>query len=222
MTFPLTCTPARMISGNPWVIFSLLKSFPGNLLLLESRLKSGLKKLFMFGCTGSSLLLLRLSLIVASRVYSLWCTGFPLQWLLLFWSTGFRLVGVNSWSTRAQRLWCMDLVALRHVTSSWTRDWTRVPCIGRQILMYCTTREVQTFIWLTWPWIAYLPYLYSLSLATLTNAWLRVGAQFIFVGEMKWNTFVGEMLESDPNLNTWSTVCKLCDWATVSPSSKCK
>ena len=26
--------------------------------------------------------------------------------------------------------------------SSWTRDQTHVPCIGRQILIYCTTREV--------------------------------------------------------------------------------
>ena len=26
--------------------------------------------------------------------------------------------------------------------SSWTRDRTRVPCIGRQILNHCTTREV--------------------------------------------------------------------------------
>ena len=26
--------------------------------------------------------------------------------------------------------------------SSWTRDWTRVPCIGRQILNHCATREV--------------------------------------------------------------------------------
>ena len=27
------------------------------------------------------------------------------------------------------------------VGSSWTRAWTRVPCIGRQILNHCTTRE---------------------------------------------------------------------------------
>ena len=34
-------------------------------------------------------------------------------------------------------------VAPWHVESSWTRDWTRVPCIGRQILIHCATREVQ-------------------------------------------------------------------------------
>ena len=29
--------------------------------------------------------------------------------------------------------WCTGLVAPRHVESSWTRDWTHVPCISRQI-----------------------------------------------------------------------------------------
>ena len=38
-------------------------------------------------------------------------------------------------------MWCTGLVALRHVGSSWTRDRTRVPCIGRQILNQCATRE---------------------------------------------------------------------------------
>ena len=36
----------------------------------------------------------------------------------------------------------MSLVALRHVESSWTRDQTCIPCIGRQILNHCATREV--------------------------------------------------------------------------------
>ena len=43
---------------------------------------------------------------------------------------------------QAQELWRTGLVALRHVRSSWTRDRTRVPCIGRQILNHCVTREV--------------------------------------------------------------------------------
>ena len=29
-----------------------------------------------------------------------------------------------------------------HVGSSWTRDQTHVPCIGRQVLNHCATREV--------------------------------------------------------------------------------
>ena len=35
----------------------------------------------------------------------------------------------------------MGLVAPRHVGSSQTRAQTRVPCIGRQILNHCATRE---------------------------------------------------------------------------------
>ena len=36
----------------------------------------------------------------------------------------------------------MGLVALQQVEYSWTRDQTHVPCIGRQILIHRTTREV--------------------------------------------------------------------------------
>ena len=35
------------------------------------------------------------------------------------------------------------LVAVRHVESSHTMDRTRVPCVGRRILLHCATREVQ-------------------------------------------------------------------------------
>ena len=41
-----------------------------------------------------------------------------------------------------QQLWCMGLVILRHVGSSWTRDRTRVPCMGRMIPSHWTTMEV--------------------------------------------------------------------------------
>ena len=36
------------------------------------------------------------------------------------------------------------LIAPWLVESSWTRDWTHVPCIGRQILNHWTTREALT------------------------------------------------------------------------------
>ena len=42
----------------------------------------------------------------------------------------------------AQEVQSTGSVALQHVGSSWTRDWTHVPCIGRQILIHCTPREV--------------------------------------------------------------------------------
>ena len=53
---------------------------------------------------------------------------------LLLWSTGSR--------AQAQQLWRTGLVALWHAGSSQSRDRTHVPCIGRQILNHCTTREV--------------------------------------------------------------------------------
>ena len=42
------------------------------------------------------------------------------------------------------------LVAPQHVESSLTRNWTHVPCIGRQILIHCTTREVCAESLLLW------------------------------------------------------------------------
>ena len=44
---------------------------------------------------------------------------------------------------RAQYLWCMDLVALRHGRPSQTGDRTRVLCTGKQILYPSTSREVR-------------------------------------------------------------------------------
>ena len=40
----------------------------------------------------------------------------------------------------------MGLVAPQHMGSSWTRDQTHVPCVGRQILNHCATREVPLLI----------------------------------------------------------------------------
>ena len=104
-----------------------------------------------------------LSLVAASGGYSsLQCAGFSLRWLLSLWSTGSRRTGFSSCGTQAQQswltgsraqaqqLWHTGLVALRHVGSSWTRDLTRVPCIGRRILNHCTTREAHGSIVLTY------------------------------------------------------------------------
>ena len=58
-----------------------------------------------------------LSLVAVSGAYSsLWCEGFSLQCPLL-WST----------SGRAQSLWCVSLVALWPMGSSWSMDPTLVP-----------------------------------------------------------------------------------------------
>ena len=100
-----------------------------------------------------------LSLVVASGGYSsLRCAGFSLRWLLLLPSTGSRGTGFSSCGTpaqqlwlagsraQAQQLWRTGLVALLHVGSSQTRALTRVPCIGRQILNHCTTREARIYL----------------------------------------------------------------------------
>ena len=69
---------------------------------------------FIFGCSGSSLLG-RLSLVAVSRGYSLLpYVGFSLR-LLLLWSTSSRGAGFGSSSPWAQKLWHTGSVALRHV-----------------------------------------------------------------------------------------------------------
>ena len=89
----------------------------------------------------------RLSLVVVSGGYfSLQSVGFSLRWLLLLRSMGPRHTGFRSCGTRAQQLWLTGSVAPRHVGSSWTRDRTRVPCIDRQILNHCATREVPLLV----------------------------------------------------------------------------
>ena len=53
--------------------------------------------------------------------------------------------GAQAPDAQAQQLWHTGLAALRHVGSSQTRARTRVPCIGRQILNHCATREAPVF-----------------------------------------------------------------------------
>ena len=48
--------------------------------------------------------------------------------------------GLRSWGTQAPVVTAHGLVALWHVESSWTRDRTHVPCVGRQILIHYTSR----------------------------------------------------------------------------------
>ena len=111
-----------------------------------------------------------LSLVAASGGYSSWrCAGFSCcrAWALGVWASVVAARGPQSvqvsvvavcglsscgaqaqqlWlagsRAEAQQLWHTGLVALWHVGSSWTRDQTRVPCIGRRILNHCATREV--------------------------------------------------------------------------------
>ena len=57
------------------------------------------------------------------------------------------LTGSVVGSSQAREHWLSScgkqaLVALQHVGSSWTRDQTQVPCVGKWILKYRTTRKV--------------------------------------------------------------------------------
>ena len=103
---------------------------------------NGVIYLFIFGCVVYSLLHAGFLQLCQVGVTLLRCAGFSLRWLLLLRSTGSRHTGFSSCGTQAQQLWRMGLVALQHVASSWTRDRTRVPCMGRQILNHCATSEV--------------------------------------------------------------------------------
>ena len=49
--------------------------------------------------------------------------------------------GAQAPDAQAQQLWLTGPGAPRHVGSSQTRARTRVPCISRQILNHCATRE---------------------------------------------------------------------------------
>ena len=107
--------------------------------------------IFIFGCIGSALLragFLQLRREVAtlrcgasaSHCGGFSCCGAGLQ------ACGLQQVWLTGSRAQAQQLWHTGLAAPRHVGSSRTRDRTCVPCIGRQILNHCTTREVLTLI----------------------------------------------------------------------------
>ena len=54
---------------------------------------------------------------------------------------GVSCCGAQAPDAQAQSLWLTGPVAPRHVGSSQTRARTHVPCIGRQTLNHCATRE---------------------------------------------------------------------------------
>jgi len=90
-----------------------------------------------FACAGSSLLRGLFSgwreqrLLSSCGAQASHCGGFA--------CCGSQVCGLSSCCSQAlelrlNRWWCMDLVALQHMASSWTRGQTHVPCIGRWIL----------------------------------------------------------------------------------------
>ena len=77
---------------------------------------------------------------------------------------GLSCCGAQAPDAQAQPLWPTGPAAPRHMGSSQTRARTRVPCIGRQILNHCATREAPFFcflinlfiFWLHWVFVAVL------------------------------------------------------------------
>ena len=69
---------------------------------------------------------------------------------------GLSCCGAQAPDAQAQQLWLTGPVALRHVGSYQTRARTRVPCIGRQTLNHCGTREAPTKLLFGqhWAWTA--------------------------------------------------------------------
>ena len=99
----------------------------------EPRPGSPDSQLFFLGCAGSSLLH-GLALVAVSRGFS----PVVVLWLL---TVGFLLLQSTGSKAQTQKLWYTDFAAPWYGESSWTRDRTHVPCIGRWIPNHWTTRE---------------------------------------------------------------------------------
>ena len=109
--------------------------------------------LFIWGCAEALLLLsgflsawalsLCLALLRRAEAALPAVQGLLSAGRLLLQSVCSRHTGFSSYGTWAQLLWFTCLVTLQwHVGSSWTRNWTHVPYIGRWTLLHSTTREV--------------------------------------------------------------------------------
>ena len=91
---------------------------------------------FNFGCVGSSFLcegflqLRRAGATLHRGARASHCRGLS-------------YCGAQAPDAQAQQLWLTGPAAPWHVGSSQTRARTRVPCIGRQILNHCATREAR-------------------------------------------------------------------------------
>ena len=98
--------------------------------------------LFIFGCVGSSFL--------CEGFLQLWRVGATLhRGARASHCRGLSCCRAQAPDTQAQQLWLTGLVAPWHVGSSQTRPRTRVPCIGRQILNHCATREALALVFNT-------------------------------------------------------------------------
>ena len=97
--------------------------------------------LFIYGCVGSSFL--------CKGFLQLWQVGATLhRSARASHYRGLPCCGAQAPDAQAQQLWLTGPVAPWHVGSSQTRARTRVPCISRQILNHCATREALLYFYI--------------------------------------------------------------------------
>ena len=99
------------------------------------------KKIFIYGCAGSSLLPGLFSLLLSGGAWASHSCGFSCCRAQALACMGLSHCGSRAPEHRPQQLWRMGLAALRPVGSPRIRDWTHVSYIGRQILCHRATRE---------------------------------------------------------------------------------
>ena len=102
--------------------------------------------LFIYGCVGSSLL--REGPLQLRQVGTT-----PHRGVRASHYRGLSRCGAQAPVAQAQQLWPTGPAAPWHVGSSQTRAQTRAPCVGRQILNHCATREAPSFFLFFLPFI---------------------------------------------------------------------
>ena len=74
--------------------------------------------------------------------------GFSRCWAQALRAKGLQQLWLLGSKAQAQQLRHTGSVAMQHVRSSWTMDWTHVPCTGRHILLF--------FFWIIYSFLAVL------------------------------------------------------------------
>ena len=88
---------------------------------------------------------------------------------------GLSRCGEQAPDAQAQQLWLTGPVAPRHVGSSQTRARTRVPCIGRQTLNHCATREAPVLLFYRWVLLKFPKTYFNMVVLNLTHRLFSVG-----------------------------------------------
>lgn len=136
-----------------WLSYLLLKVEYWRLLIL-CFLKKFISKIFIFGRAGSSLLPKGfLKLWWAGRFSSCgaWAAFVAEHGVPGCARSAVPALGLSGSRAGAQELWRTGRVALRHVGSSQTGNWTHEACIGWWILNHESIREILHFLPMWWP-----------------------------------------------------------------------